>query len=103
MAMTMAADDAYAVRRIVAELKERDLYEIVETHCKTHHVFVREVLNTDIHIGPVVRARHAIWVHLVVEFGWSLPAVGRLFGVNHTTVMAAVHKRVGKLRLVGRK
>lgn len=40
-------------------------------------------------MGPVVRARHEVWCVLRADYGWSLPAIAHVFGVDHTTVLAA--------------
>lgn len=40
----------------------------------------------------VVRVRHALWSILRDTLDLSLPEVGRIFGVDHTTVLAAVRK-----------
>lgn len=40
----------------------------------------------------IVRTRHAIW-GLLVDGGYSMAAVGRMAGRDHTTVMSAMRKR----------
>lgn len=42
-------------------------------------------------LAHIVRARHECWWRLRRQ-GWSLPAIGREFGVDHTTVLAALRK-----------
>ena len=35
----------------------------------------------------IARARHEIFYRLRTELGWSYPRIGRVFGLDHTTVL----------------
>lgn len=74
----------------VDELRERDLFEPMQVIARKHHATVREMLGRS-HAGHAVRARHEAWMHLT-GLGWTQAAIGRVWGVDHSTVMAATKK-----------
>jgi chromosomal replication initiator protein len=49
-------------------------------------------------LAPIVAARHEVWA-LLRSSGWSLPAIGREFDVDHTTVLHAVRKLAPVVRV----
>lgn len=40
--------------------------------------------------SAVVAGRHECWFHIRNELAWSYPEIGRLWGVDHTTVISGV-------------
>lgn len=74
-------------------LARRGLLEMVMVIAARHHVTVEEICGRDRH-SHITAARHALWLAFKVELSpaWSYPAIGAMFGVDHTTVMAGVAK-----------
>jgi chromosomal replication initiation ATPase DnaA len=75
-------------------LAQRGLLGEVERIAKRHHVTTSEMLGRR-RLAHVVRARHAAWRELRAR-GLSYPAIGELWGVDHTTVLAACTKAVAE-------
>ena len=44
-------------------------------------------------LAPVVKARWACWEHLESK-GWSSSAIGKLWNMDHSTVLSAKQRRV---------
>lgn len=73
-------------------LDKRDMLGTLLKLAKLHKVTLGELLGTD-RSKHIVRARHAAWKWLrECDEGWSYPSIADAFGVDHTTVMAAVKK-----------
>ena len=70
-----------------AEFRTRGLLDQAERIAAAYHVAL-EIVCTPTHRSDIVAARHAIWLAQIDELG-SQNAVARLWGVDHTTVMAA--------------
>jgi Bacterial dnaA protein helix-turn-helix len=66
-----------------------EAYPLVERVCASLRVPVVLVLGRS-RWRPLVRARHALWAAVREELGWSFPAIGRCFGVDHTTVLLGI-------------
>ncbi|UOF77288.1 dnaa protein helix-turn-helix [Caudoviricetes sp.] len=47
------------------------------------------------HLRDIVRARHEVWRRVRAELGWSYPMLGKRFGVDDSTVQAALKGRRG--------
>jgi DnaA-like protein len=75
---------------IIRDLETRDLLGIAKEIARKHHVTLEELLGRR-RRGPEASARHELWHRLYEEIP-SLPKLGEIFGRDHTTVMAAVHK-----------
>jgi chromosomal replication initiation ATPase DnaA len=75
---------------IFAELRERDLLELVETIARGHRVTVAELLDVETRVGST--ARHAVWFHIRDQLGWSYMRIGKLFRVDHSSVMYGVRR-----------
>src|SRR5689334_12850383 len=75
---------------ISRDLETRDLLEVARAIARKHHVTLDELLGRR-RRGPEAAARHELWQRLYEELP-SLPKLGEIFGRDHTTVMAAVHK-----------
>jgi len=73
-----AETDSQTARRLAAE------------HAKRHRVELAEALY--LRTPAAVKARHATWRELRHVLGWSLPRIARVFGCDHTTVLAALRK-----------
>ena len=76
---------------IIRDLETRDLLEVAKEVARKHHVTLDELLGRR-RQGPEASARHELWHRLYEEIP-SLPKLGEIFGRDHTTVMAAVHKQ----------
>lgn len=75
-------------------LAQRGLLGAVEKVARRHHVTMGELLGRR-RLAHVVRARHTAWRELR-RMGLSYPAIGELWGVDHTTVLAACTKAVAE-------
>ena len=75
---------------IIRDLETRDLLGVAKEIARKHHVTLEELLGRR-RRGPEASARHELW-HRLYEAIPSLPKLGEIFGRDHTTVMAAVHK-----------
>ena len=75
---------------IIRDLETRDLLGVAKEIARKHHVTLAELLGRR-RRGPETSARHELWHRLYEEIP-SLPKLGEIFGRDHTTVMAAVHK-----------
>jgi hypothetical protein len=51
----------------------------------------RDQIRSRSRLGSASRARHEVWRRLR-EVGWSYPAIGAAFGVDHTSVMYGVKR-----------
>lgn len=76
---------------VIAELRQRDLFEIVERIARRFNVTAREVCGHG-RSKPVAMARHAVWAELYALGHWSYPRIGQLFRRDHTTIVTAVRK-----------
>jgi chromosomal replication initiation ATPase DnaA len=75
-------------------LAQRGLLGAVEKLARKHHVTMGEVLGRQ-RFRHIVAARHAAWRELRAK-GLSYPAIAWLWGVDHTTVLAACTKAVAE-------
>jgi len=71
-------------------LAQRGLLGAVEKVARRHHVTMGELLGRR-RFKHIVAARHSAWRELRAK-GLSYPAIGELWGVDHTTVLAACQK-----------
>jgi chromosomal replication initiation ATPase DnaA len=71
--------------QVILNLHARGFLEVVEALCRANRIDVEGVCGRDRHMS-VVRVRHAVWTALR-DHGLSTPEIGRLFGVDHTTVL----------------
>jgi hypothetical protein len=78
--MMQAETDSQTARRLAAE------------HAKRHRVELAEALY--LRTPAAVAARHATWRELRHTHSWSLPRIARVFGCDHTTVLAALRKHL---------
>ena len=74
---------------ILDALESRDLLALLDTVCHARGV-TREELCGRRRTKNVASARQELWWHLRRSPGMSYAEIGRLFGRNHTTVMAGV-------------
>lgn len=79
--------------RAIERLVERSLIEPVLAVCQRRGVTLEELCGRG-RSRAVVQARHEAWLALREdpERCFSLPEIGRLFGVDHTTVLAGLRK-----------
>ena len=75
---------------IIRDLETRDLLGLAKEIARKHRVTLEELLGRR-RRGPEASARHELWHRLYEEIP-SLPKLGEIFGRDHTTVMAGVHK-----------
>ena len=76
--------------QVLEDLDARDLLELAKNHARTHHVPIGTMVGRD-RFSDAVRARHTFWKVLHEEHGFSFSAIGRVFGVDHTTVRSALY------------
>lgn len=75
----------------VSWLDKRDLLGPVLKLARVHHVTLEELLGRS-RAAHIVRARHSAWKWLKEAEGWSYVSIAEAWGVDHTTVMAALTK-----------
>lgn len=81
------------VGQILGNLRTRNALDLTKDIAKSHGVEMRELLSRT-RTQHVVRARHSVWRELHSR-GWAFIEIGRVFLMDHTTVMHAV-KGVGR-------
>lgn len=81
---------ARTAEEIRVALEERGLLETAQEIALKHRVRLEDMLGGDRHMAPSL-ARHAFWLELR-RIAYSLPQIGALFGVHHTTVMSALRR-----------
>ena len=75
--------------RIKEEMVERKLWAFIEDVLKAHPVTWEDVCSKRRFRRTVV-ARHAVWRALREMHQFSYPAIGKMFNVDHTTVITAL-------------
>lgn len=80
-----------SAKRALDALHERGLFDELHAVCKVYAVTPAEVCSRQ-RTKNIVRARHDFWCRLRNREGscFSYPEIARLFGMDHTTVLAAV-------------
>ena len=75
----------------VAALSSRHLLPLAKEVCASRGVLLHELLGAT-RSRSVVRARHELWwrVRHHPDRCYSLPEIGRLFGKDHTTILAGI-------------
>lgn len=79
---------------VVEALEARGLLAPVADVLRSHNVTVFEACGRG-RTSKVVKARHAAW-SLLRERGFSYPEIGRIWGVDHSSVLTALRKRASK-------
>ena len=79
------------VNDIIRDLDTRDLLELAKQIARKHYVTLEELLGRSRH-SPESRARHELWHRLYDDPIPSFLKLGEIFGRNHSTIMAGVHK-----------
>lgn len=79
------------LERVLDRLESRGLRGLVDSACAETGISITEVIGRR-RFASITRARHMLWFWLYRETGLSYPEIGRIFEVDHTTVLAAVHK-----------
>lgn len=77
--------------RTLRALDLRDLLVDARQVARSHHVTLDEMWGRS-RMAPVVEARVAFW-RLLRGRGWSYPAIARLAGRDHSTVMKCLQRR----------
>ena len=77
-------------RQIAKDLEERDLLEQARKVARKYHVTLDELLGRG-HGALEARARHELWATLYEEMP-TFAGLGRIFGRDHATIVAAVRK-----------
>lgn len=81
-----------SVQVICANLARHHAMSFVRKVCAEYGVSLHDVLVQN-RTKTVVQARHRIWTIFRHTLDLSYPEIGAVFGVDHTTVVCAVHKR----------
>jgi len=80
----------YSMPRVLREkLDVCDLHEPLGKVARAHHVTI-DVCFSWSRRKHVVKARHAMWRFLRDNMQWSYTGIGDLFGMHHTSVIAAL-------------
>jgi len=87
---------AGAVPDRLATLRECGLLPMVQYAAVREGATVADVIGAR-RYAHLVRARAAVWIHLHDDRRMSYTAIGRLFGRDHTTVIAIVAGYRGKV------
>lgn len=83
---------------ITADLRKRNLLDLVRGYCEKNHVTVDEVLGRS-RLKLISKVRRQIWHELHLK-GMSYPQIGLLFNRDHTTVIEGIRRLgVSKLEL----
>ena len=80
-----------SVRDIIRDLETRDLLDLAKQIARKHHVTLEELLGRGRRI-PEAAGRHELWHRLYDADIPSLTRIGEIFGRDHSTILAAVHK-----------
>lgn len=72
-------------------LEARGLLDLVDDIARSHHVETFDILGRGRSKQIAFARRHA-WAVVRWTFDFSYPEIGRLFGVDHTSVLAGVRK-----------
>jgi chromosomal replication initiation ATPase DnaA len=82
------------VALVIDVLAARDLLRVLDDVCRARHVTRAEVCGCR-RTKAIVAARHEVWWRLRhhPELSFSYEEIGRLFGRDHTTVLAAVRAK----------
>ena len=79
-----------SVASIIRDLETRDLLELAKDVARKHYVTLEELLGRR-RRAPEIAARHELWQRLYEQIP-SQPKLGEIFGRDHSTVQAALHK-----------
>jgi hypothetical protein len=79
-----------SVASIIRDLETRDLLELAKAIARKHHVTLEELLGRR-RRAPEIAARHELWQRLYEQIP-SQPKLGEIFGRDHSTIQAALHK-----------
>jgi chromosomal replication initiation ATPase DnaA len=71
-------------------LSARGFLGLAQTIAEEQHVELDSMLAPG-RMSDAVRARHELW-RAIRELGFSYPAIAKIFGVDHTTVMHGVEQ-----------
>lgn len=81
----------------IVALDDLRVLEDVQEICRSFGSTPREIRGVS-RLKHVYQARQAVMVFFRVRYKWSYPAIGKLFGKDHTTVMGAVRKAKYEVR-----
>lgn len=81
--------EAYDIDLIVCKLQLQGLLDKAREVALEHNSSVNYMVSKS-RLRRHVCARHHFMAYLVLDLGWSLPEVGELLGMDHTSVRSAV-------------
>lgn len=81
---------------LLAPKIDRPLHSIAIEVCQKHRLTMTELLGP-CRLKQFVEARHEAWWRARRETVSSLPAIGKFFNRDHTTVLAAIRKYEEKI------
>jgi chromosomal replication initiation ATPase DnaA len=87
---------------ILTDLDNRGLKSLVESVAHEHGCTPLEVCGSSMQ-QPIPVARGKLWKALYEDYGWSLPRIGEVFDVDHSTVIWQLKKwkaKTGKAKAV---
>lgn len=75
---------------VAERLQQRDLLDVAASCAKDHHVPLDAMLGRSREMPlPIARGRFYAYLRAL---GWSYPAIGKLVGRDHTTVLSQVRR-----------
>ena len=82
---------------VLSDLAERGLADTVQSIALRYACTPLEVCSTS-RQAPIPDARAELWAHLYSpKVGWSLPRIGEIWGMDHSTVIWHLKARKAKL------
>ena len=84
------------IRNLLNALSDRGLMDIARAIAAKHHVTVEEMLSPQ-KGAPYSHAKQAICHLLVAERGMSTTFVGKVLGLDHSTVYTAVKRHAARM------
>ena len=83
----------------IEALRDRHLDGLAREVCTSRGVLLREVLGAS-RSRSVVRARHELWwrIRHLPDRCYSSPEIGRLFGRDHSTILAGIEAHAARTR-----
>lgn len=78
------------------ELRRSVAFDLAESLARETRIHVRDIVSHD-RDPRVVAVRHRLWA-ILYDSGMSLPTIGKIFGFDHTTILAGVRQHDERTR-----
>jgi chromosomal replication initiation ATPase DnaA len=77
-------------------LEERGLLDLAHAICDRHHVTIDELLGRS-RMSHIIAARFQLWFYLYMQKRMSTKGIGKIFGVDHSSVLHGIKKHGGRV------